>query len=136
MYWVGSGGPNQAMAGRFKQSAANTNCLSNDLAPPLPGSLYTLTCHPILPSEGPNQAQCALQVVADQIRLWQADSRRVRQTRAVLYDDFASPVLFQKTAAYARQIGVWLWEDGKGSGRLAARADGHEKMREFIRANK
>ena len=34
----------------------------------------------------------ALQVVSDQIRLWQADTLRVRATTAVLYADFASEV--------------------------------------------
>lgn len=77
-----------------------------------------------------------MQVVADQIRLWQADVQRVRQTRAVLYDDFQSATLFEKTLAFARKIGACLWDDRKGGGRLVARADAHDQIREFIKANK
>jgi hypothetical protein len=75
-------------------------------------------------------------VVADQIRLWQADAQRVRQTRAVLYDDFLSATLFEKTLNFARKIGACLWDDQKGCGRLVARADAHDRIREFIKANK
>eukprot|EP00884_Botryococcus_braunii_P023136 jgi/Botrbrau1/9506/Bobra.0252s0121.1 len=76
------------------------------------------------------------EVVADQIRLWQADAQRVRQTRAVLYDDFSSATLFEKTLNFAQKIGACLWDDQKGCGRLVARADAHDRIREFIKANK
>lgn len=77
-----------------------------------------------------------MQVVADQIRLWQADAQRVRHTRAVLYDDFSTITLFEKTLSFAQQLGACLWVDQKGCGRLVARADAHDKIREFIKANK
>jgi Transcription factor Tfb2 (p52) C-terminal domain len=78
----------------------------------------------------------ALQVVADQIRLWQADAQRVRQTRAVLYDDFSSVTLFEKTLSFAQQLGALLWDDRRGCGRLVARAEAHDQIRDFIKANK
>ncbi len=77
------------------------------------------------------------QVVADQVRLWQADTQRVRNDRAVLYDDFPSKDVFGKSCARARELGAWLWEDAKaGNGRLAVLESGHDKMREYIRSIK
>ena len=77
------------------------------------------------------------QVVADQVRLWQADTQRVRNDRAVLYDDFPSRDVFGKSCARARELGAWLWEDAKaGNGRLAVLESGHDKMREYIRSIK
>ena len=78
-----------------------------------------------------------LQVVSDQIRLWQADMRRVRHNRAVLYDDFPSKQVFELSAMQARQLGCWLWEDTKaGMGRLAVLESGHDKIREYIKSVK
>ena len=76
-------------------------------------------------------------MVADQIRLWQADTQRVRHNRAVLYDDFPSTEVFFKSGQKARELGAWLWEDPKaGMGRLAVLESGHDKMREYIRSIK
>ncbi len=78
-----------------------------------------------------------MQVVADQVRLWQADTMRVRHNRAVLYDDFPSAQVFQLSAQKARTLGVWLWEDPKaGMGRLAVQEAGHDAMREYIKSIK
>jgi len=79
----------------------------------------------------------AVQVVADQVRLWQADTQRVRHNRAVLYDDFPSTQIFRLAAQKARALGVWLWEDStNGIGRLAVQEGGHEAMRDFIKSVK
>ena len=78
-----------------------------------------------------------MQVVSDQVRLWQADTQRVRSDRAVLYDDFPSKEVFAKSCGRARELGAWLWEDAKaGMGRLAVLESGHDKMREYIRSIK
>jgi Transcription factor Tfb2 (p52) C-terminal domain len=79
-----------------------------------------------------------VQVVSDQIRLWQADLMRVGQQQAVLYDDFPSAEVFQKSCAFARSHGVWLWQDAAGGSqrRLVVRKDGHEPMRAYIRSIK
>jgi hypothetical protein len=78
-----------------------------------------------------------MQVVADQVRLWQADTQRVRHDRALLYDDFPSEQVFRLSAQKARSLGVWLWEDPKaGMGRLAVQECGHEAMREYIKSIK
>lgn len=73
--------------------------------------------------------------MADQIRLWQADMRRVQHYTAYLYDDFESELLFQQTAEHARVLGTWLWEDSEKR-RLAASAEGHSQLRDFIKSNK
>ncbi|KAK9827695.1 hypothetical protein WJX81_001241 [Elliptochloris bilobata] len=75
------------------------------------------------------------ETVADQIRLWQADTRRVRQSRAYLYEAFDSPAAFAAAAAHARAAGTWLWQDD-AKGRLVAAYVGHDAMRAFIRANR
>ena len=75
------------------------------------------------------------QTVADQVRLWQADTRRVRHTRAYLYEAFDSPAAFAAAAAAARAAGTWLWQDD-AKGRLVAAYAGHDAMRAFIRANR
>lgn len=61
--------------------------------------------------------------------------RRVEQHKAYLYDDFESEQLFQMTAEHARLLGTWLWEDA-GRRRLAASAEGHAQLRDFIKSNK
>ena len=71
------------------------------------------------------------------MRLWQADTQRVRHDRAVLYDDFPSKDVFGRSCARARELGAWLWEDARaGNGRLAVLDSGHDKMREYIRSIK
>ena len=74
------------------------------------------------------------QTVADQVRLWQADMRRVRHTRADLYEAFDSPAAFAAAAAHARAASTWLWQDD-ARGRLVAAYAGHGAMRVFFRAN-
>ena len=43
--------------------------------------------------------------------------------------------VFALSAARARELGAWLWEDGR-AGRLAVRADAHEAMRDYIKSIK
>ena len=81
----------------------------------LPAGLLTL---PNTPSRMASACTCitslrmlCAQVVSDQVRLWQADTQRVRVSRAVLYDDFPSAQVFRMSAARARELGAWLWED-------------------------
>ena len=83
----------------------------------------------------PTLTRARAQTVADQIRLWQADTRRVTQTRAYLYESFDSPAQFAAAAAHARAAGTWLWQDDK-KGRLVAAYAGHDGMRACIRSNR
>ena len=48
-----------------------------------------------------------LQVVSDQIRLWQADMQRVSHQKAVLYEAFPSQQIYKLAVNYAEQHG-WL----------------------------
>ena len=75
--------------------------------------------------------------MADQIRLWAADTRRVQYAPCVLYDDFPSTDIARRAAARAHELGVFLWEDLKrGNGRFAARPEGHAQLREYIKSIK
>jgi Transcription factor Tfb2 (p52) C-terminal domain len=49
-------------------------------------------------------------VVSDQVRLWQADTQRVRAVPAVLYSGFESPGLWGGTNEKAKQLGAHLWD--------------------------
>lgn len=75
-------------------------------------------------------------VVADQIRLWQAELNRVVITDAVLYHQFEQDNYFASSATFARSRGLWLWDDGGTPGQLVARANGHDAMREYIKSIK
>lgn len=85
---------------------------------------HTASCIPVVPA-----------VVSDQVRLWQAETKRVRDFESHLYDNFESERLFVATAGHARLLGTWLWEDPQKQ-RLVADKRGHERLREFIRSNK
>lgn len=75
------------------------------------------------------------EVVSDQIRLWEADARRVRLTPAVLYDQFDTAELFSASLAHARRRGWVMWHDSERR-RFLAKWEGHEEMRRFIREAK
>jgi len=50
------------------------------------------------------------QVVADQVRLWEAETQRARTSPGYFYDQFESLELFERSRDYAKQLGVLLWE--------------------------
>ena len=77
----------------------------------------------------------SLQVVSDQIRLWQAETQRVQHFKAHMYDSFESEELFHKTAEHTKLMGTWLWQDNQNQ-RLVAQSEGHDQTREFIRNNR
>ena len=53
-------------------------------------------------TESSNRGDCFAQVVSDQVRLWQAETKRVRDFESHLYDNFESEQLFVATANQAR----------------------------------
>ncbi|CAD7699214.1 unnamed protein product [Ostreobium quekettii] len=71
------------------------------------------------------------EVVADQIRLWEADMLRVKTLPSVLYDEFPSRYVFTEATSYAQQKGVYLWDDGKS--KLIAKLEGDQEMRTRIK---
>ncbi len=43
------------------------------------------------------------------MRLWEAETLRVRSSSCMLYDQFETPELYTGAAEYARNIGMLLW---------------------------
>ncbi|GAX80863.1 hypothetical protein CEUSTIGMA_g8298.t1 [Chlamydomonas eustigma] len=75
------------------------------------------------------------EVVADQIRLWEAETVRVCFTDSVLYDEFDTPQLYESSVSHASSLRVLLWQDDANR-RFAARQSGHERIRDFIKSMK
>ncbi|KAK9793768.1 hypothetical protein WJX73_008837 [Symbiochloris irregularis] len=73
------------------------------------------------------------EVVGDQMRLWQAQTRRLKSDAAQLYQQFGDVKVWRASVERAKELGIWLW-DHEPSRRLAARVEGHPQMREFIRS--
>jgi hypothetical protein len=46
----------------------------------------------------------------DQLRLWEQETMRIIPYDAYVYDNFDSSELYQRTLAYAQQLGAVLWE--------------------------
>lgn len=80
-----------------------------------------------------NWLLCGLQVVSDQVRLWQADTQRVRHQKAVLYDSFPTLQIYGLAADFARQHGWLLWQNDD-QGRFVSQASGHDQMRTYIKS--
>ncbi|KAL3151427.1 hypothetical protein ABBQ38_012436 [Trebouxia sp. C0009 RCD-2024] len=72
------------------------------------------------------------EVVSDQVRLWQADTQRVRHQKAVLYDSFPTLQKYGLAVSFARQHGWLLWQNDE-QGRLVSQASGHDQMRTYIK---
>lgn len=68
------------------------------------------------------------EVVTDQIRLWEASTKRVQAEAAVLYENIESRQLFEQCADFARREGLLVWEDRAGM-RFAASERGHDAIR-------
>lgn len=51
-------------------------------------------------------SECVMSLCDTQIRLWEGDMVRVRQTEAVLYEDFPSEESFGAVEQYARDRGA------------------------------
>lgn len=70
-------------------------------------------------------------MVGDQVRLWQAQTQRLRNHAAKMYKEFQSVAVWRAVADKAKELGVWLWEH-EPSLRLIAREEGHEQMKRYI----
>jgi transcription initiation factor TFIIH subunit 4 len=71
-------------------------------------------------------------VVADQIRLWQREMRRLGSAPGVLYRNFEGEELYRRVAAYAEELGVALARDDARR-ELVGAADAHPKLRDKIK---
>lgn len=83
---------------------------------------------------GTKELEC-LQVVSDQVRLWQADTQRVRHQRAVLYDSFPTLQVYGLAVNFARQHDWLLWQNDD-QGRFVSQASAHDQMRTYIKTIK
>jgi transcription initiation factor TFIIH subunit 4 len=70
------------------------------------------TANTFSPSSLPSPLN-GVQVVTDQVRLWEAETMRVRYLPAYLYENFESARLYRASVEYARSQGHLLWSDGK-----------------------
>ncbi|MEW5304728.1 MAG: hypothetical protein WDW36_007320 [Sanguina aurantia] len=61
------------------------------------------------------------EVVSDQLRLWEADTHRVRMDAATLYDSFGPGPLFDEVLTFANDRGLVLW---RGADSFAAAESG------------
>lgn len=69
--------------------------------------------------------------VQDQIRLWELERNRLKSAEGFLYKDFASQADYEYVLAYAKQLGVVLWESpAKRS--FFGTLEGHANIRGFI----
>ncbi|KAI6165775.1 transcription factor Tfb2-domain-containing protein [Pisolithus thermaeus] len=69
--------------------------------------------------------------VQDQIRLWELERNRLKSAEGFLYKDFASQADYEYVLAYAKQLGVVLWESpAKRS--FFGTLEGHANIRWFI----
>lgn len=75
------------------------------------------------------------EVVSDQVRLWQADTQRVRHQKAVLYDSFPTQQTYRLAASFAQQHGWLLWQNDE-QGRFVSQVGGHDQMRTYIKSIK
>lgn len=71
-------------------------------------------------------------VVADQIRLWQRELRRLGSAPGVLYRNFEGDELYRRVAGYAEELGAALARDDARR-ELVGAADAHPKLRDKIK---
>jgi len=72
------------------------------------------------------------EAVADQVRLWEAEDKRVTLESGAYYDEFATGEAFKKAEKYARDVGVLLWSDPTKMS-LFVSDKGHQLMRTYIK---
>eukprot|EP01113_Clastostelium_recurvatum_P007916 TRINITY_DN13706_c0_g1_i1.p1 TRINITY_DN13706_c0_g1~~TRINITY_DN13706_c0_g1_i1.p1 ORF type:complete len:483 (-),score=103.52 TRINITY_DN13706_c0_g1_i1:46-1494(-) len=72
------------------------------------------------------------EVVVDQIRLWESERSRVKDTRAVLYDQFNTAEQYSSVLKYAGDMGVLLWHSDDTQMIMVAE-HAHEPIKQFIK---
>ncbi|KAL6757496.1 Tfb2-domain-containing protein [Haematococcus lacustris] len=73
--------------------------------------------------------------VCDQVRLWEAETMRMRADPAVFYDNFENPDLFEHALAFTRHLGSLLWS-APTSRAFAAREADHDRIKDYIKSVK
>ena len=77
----------------------------------------------------------SVQVVADQIRLWQQERARLSATDCWLYRNFESEQLYSRVAAFAERMGQAVWKDDTRQC-LAVPNDFKERIKAYITEQK
>jgi len=72
------------------------------------------------------------EAIADQIRLWEAEDKRVSLHSGYFYDDFPSLVVFTKALRYARELGV-LIHANESKQYFFVNKKGHPLIRGFLK---
>eukprot|EP01090_Pellita_catalonica_P019633 TRINITY_DN6748_c0_g1_i1.p1 TRINITY_DN6748_c0_g1~~TRINITY_DN6748_c0_g1_i1.p1 ORF type:complete len:436 (+),score=56.01 TRINITY_DN6748_c0_g1_i1:890-2197(+) len=75
------------------------------------------------------------ETVADDIRLWEAERNKVSFAEGVLFTKFASHVLFNKSEAYAKQLGGLIYSN-KSKRVIFVKGDIHKELKRFIKSDK
>lgn len=70
--------------------------------------------------------------IADQLRLWEAEDRRLSLSSGYFYDDFASLAAFKKAEKYARDVGALLYSDA-AKRFLFVTEQGHQLLRRYVK---
>ena len=75
------------------------------------------------------------ETVADSVRLWQEESKRMQMIPAALYESFGSDELFLATVKHAQDLKALIWSNPDKQ-RVAVDLTMHDAMRTFIKAEK
>ncbi|ELR21525.1 transcription factor tfb2 subfamily protein [Acanthamoeba castellanii str. Neff] len=70
--------------------------------------------------------------IADQLRLWEAEDRRLSLSSGYFYDDFASLAAFKKAEKYARDVGALIYSDATKRF-LFVSEPGHQLLRRYVK---
>ena len=65
----------------------------------------------VLPTRCTLALRGPMQVVADQIQLWENEQNRYRIKDACYFSSFDNKEIFDKSCKYAHETGVWLWQN-------------------------
>ena len=76
-----------------------------------------------------------LQVVADQIRLWQQELGRLAAHPSKMYENFESPQLYASAAAFAQEGGALLYKNDDRQ-QLVVPAAFHDRMKLHLQQQK
>ncbi|CBK19514.1 General transcription factor IIH subunit 4 [Caenorhabditis elegans] len=97
-------------------------------------SFLRANAHPqCIATSGP--VNCLPITVADQIRLWEDERRRMNLKDAYIYSHFESEDEFHGVCEYARQQNILLWSDNQQK-LVIVNEDGHELVRQWYKREK
>ncbi|UPR04183.1 subunit 2 of RNA polymerase II transcription factor B [Chloropicon primus] len=75
------------------------------------------------------------ETIADSVRLWEAETKRLAMTPCAFYDKFESKELYLESLGHAKERGKLLWSNDENM-RLAVKLDHYNDMRTFIKEAK